>query len=923
MCLFSIILLWLTNLQFCVRIAQKYIFAPSFPTVSATCQSSYAYVDREREAYRSCAADQVGTCQSQLDESFVKERKRMNKVIYEKDRYLSVLEGKSRRCSDTWTNLKSAISLFSSQGSSYYLSYNSSSCSSSERSKTATLLGDDSKRMYSIMNTLVEYSYKSDETVSNLATYSNEVNDYNTQYLNNKTRYLQSLSRDVVSSIKNPAELLLNSSVDIIDTAMNEFVSCIRANNTISSTCKLDGLVRANEAYETLQKQLKVQIGQADTIMASFKGDMDAFKNDVVNTLSKADEFYNSIVGATGIITWITETYDLFSVSSQLCGRTVPDWCNLKGDFPLSNKISILYPPTLPGFHELPNPSVIWSEIAKSIKEVNDRVNDGSRKSFENGRNVFTSIDSAIESDTNFLPNDYDPPKYAFAENVSVEAVQHRQESIEYRANISGTFPSEFLEPKLTESYKDYVTESMSTISHSLLSEFKGGWASFNPHQVNLDSWLDAFSTVHWYFYMMDFVYRAVQTLRIIRKYSGLSAGEMPSIDLTVNRDKKDKSTISKVIIQYIDYIGIQLLVFMVFSILIIYTISSVYIHTYNSYTSSCVKGSTNSTFLTRNMNSIAFNFANMDGYGDITNGISSYNKQSAELCNSNNRKIAVEAQVFDSSKTMINETFHTSAMNVAKVKKCLNTKEIDDFYLAGCCNTTMYQSEIQCQINTKKVNQSCPNSISNEYYMPPSNYIDNPSCSFDTWNSMHRHYANVSGNLGMDGFNCMALPICTISCDGPDKKIISTVSQACSCTSEWLLHAHIFRMMFACLIYICFNASRIMICRGILMTCWNLVNTPLFECTISCKEDGTLVSSEAQVWSLNNGELTPESIEEESTDSIDSIKEQVRQAITHHVHIGFVYILAGIAIHAIWASYLPFIDNNIAYRPHEQSVVY
>ena len=112
---------------------------------------------------------------------------------------------------------------------------------------------------------------------------------------------------------------------------------------------------------------------------------------------------------------------------------------------------------------------------------------------------------------------------------------------------------------------------------------------------------------------------------------------------------------------------------------------------------------------------------------------------------------------MFHSSFSRINQTFHSSALNVARVEKCLDVQDLDDFYLASCCNTTMYASQARCQVDASTLasrgNQSiCPSGVSNEHYLPPSDYIDTPSCAFDDWASAHRDHSAASADLGKVG---------------------------------------------------------------------------------------------------------------------------------------------------------------------------
>jgi hypothetical protein len=57
--------------------------------------------------------------------------------------------------------------------------------------------------------------------------------------------------------------------------------------------------------------------------------------------------------------------------------------------------------------------------------------------------------------------------------------------------------------------------------------------------------------------------------------------------------------------------------------------------------------------------------------------------------------------------------------------------------------------------------------------------------------------------------FNCDNVDQCFITCSGPDKTIIKSVTKDCGCYIEWGFNAGFFRFAVAIVIYILLNVSR------------------------------------------------------------------------------------------------------------------
>jgi hypothetical protein len=150
---------------------------------------------------------------------------------------------------------------------------------------------------------------------------------------------------------------------------------------------------------------------------------------------------------------------------------------------------------------------------------------------------------------------------------------------------------------------------------------------------------------------------------------------------------------------------------------------TALFVPEYNSYMSACVHHSSNHTFLSRNLNSAAFNYASSEGGGVIGRGLTRYNAQTAEYCSSNaaksvqahtallnhmyasNASLAVRiSSVFCAAcfylvglnmRTFFIHSFsifdwltQESIQQASEIRRCIDLSALDDSVYQACCAT-------------------------------------------------------------------------------------------------------------------------------------------------------------------------------------------------------------------------------------------
>ena len=72
---------------------------------------------------------------------------------------------------------------------------------------------------------------------------------------------------------------------------------------------------------------MDIQLLTFENQMSAFKNYLTSFGNDVSDAMENANKFYDAIAGAQGLIKWVSTNTPGFSVVSDLCRLSSPNWC--------------------------------------------------------------------------------------------------------------------------------------------------------------------------------------------------------------------------------------------------------------------------------------------------------------------------------------------------------------------------------------------------------------------------------------------------------------------------------------------------------------------------------------------------------------------------------------------------------------------
>lgn len=92
--------------------------------------------------------------------------------------------------------------------------------------------------------------------------------------------------------------------------------------------------------------------------------------------------------------------------------------------------------------------------------------------------------------------------------------------------------------------------------------------------------------------------------------------------------------------------------------------------------------------------------------------------------------------------------------------------------------------------------------------------------------------------------FDCEQLGTCSVTCPGPHKSLVGSISERCGCTLEWYFHSKLMQNTFAFFVYVFMNIARTLFFSGITRLLWKQIYPDRLTVSATCNSEGSLVTS-------------------------------------------------------------------------------
>ena len=328
----SILLLWLTTLRVAIGIVALFFASPGFSSVHATCEIAYEEVTAQRFKYEDCVAREMSVCDRELESAHLVEKRRSDAALLNNAALLDQMAHRNAQCEGAVADGADVLKEWSVAGGSNAVLY-SPYCSEEELAWLQQELSDASDIKSGGMAALRSYVAAVDGTMGRVSTYSRDLNRYNAQYLRNHSEDLSSsVGKVKIDSDAAAADALgrVDAVLEALVESSDRLIDCIGLTNTSTAQDRRRCVSGRGmyDLYLDLISMMEIQKHVIQVNIQSFNEVVDNYVSDVQDAISAANSFYDSINGARGLMHHLVKDLSLFGSSSELCGKTTPNWCS-------------------------------------------------------------------------------------------------------------------------------------------------------------------------------------------------------------------------------------------------------------------------------------------------------------------------------------------------------------------------------------------------------------------------------------------------------------------------------------------------------------------------------------------------------------------------------------------------------------------
>lgn len=412
---------------------------------------------------------------------------------------------------------------------------------------------------------------------------------------------------------------------------------------------------------------------------------------------------------------------------------------------------------------------------------------------------------------------------------------------------------------------------------------------------------------------LLDYVWRAFQSVRIVRRFLGRSAIRLPRPDLSVDRAADSAGSLRSAFGLFATNPTFFLanLVFSplgaaalagVFAVLILSALAQAYVPVFREYSDVCVAGhgtKGNGTFLAQNLYAIAYNYAAVDGRGVYATEIDDYDATRGEHCSAYLTTSAAQQDEDALYLESLAAAQAGSSSNALLLGGCLDVGALDASFEAACCGLEGYGG---CGAANGSVAR-CPlldAGAASTPYAPLGSSLAEPACADDA----------ASWALGDAVFDCADLPDCTVTCGGPSKPLLRMASQHCACSVEWYFHAALLKFCCGAAIYVLMNVARLLAVDALCRLNWRDAAAPRFTYTATCDGSGRPVAR-PEDGGGPGGALDAAAFSA-------ALKTQLRARVAAWERAAYAELALAVALNVPWIVFLALLTDDLEYDPHE-----
>ena len=691
-----------------------------------------------------------------------------------------------------------------SAGATALPSYWLPTCSADDRARLTQLTGDVSSQKSATYGIATSYSTESQSTVGLLADQLEARAAYDASYLINKTQ----TSLELHASIQSVA-LEYSTSIDLRLQSLNmsELLACATLTPTAGACPHGDS---ARELVQRAQDRLADQYAQAEV---AYRNTAERFEGYALTAEEKLAAASSTL---TSIANWCDSNLPEMGGFSGL-GYSIPD-LGVAYTAPATSLPALDLPAGPDGIGESVDAAVV--QFQQSVAEMRENANTDT-----------SALRKRIADAVPAGPGDYHPPEVdAFAVKAS-----HQAKSDHFEQEMAESL-DEFDQTRDTANQSSFGPIFGSNFTRDAINAARDtSWFNYRDLTdlgVDFDWLTSKLSQIALLLQVLDTILRSLRTVQIFSRFWGRSALPVPPIDMETDADAKARGSPTFNAMQRLALLMTNPILVSTVVVLYFYVIGaiafSVYRPFYDSYTIGCTATRLNEfgqveavgegTTITRNVYSVAYNYAASAGNKDRLLGIDAYDSARGRYCAQyGSQSLDEQRRVEDDLNRVVSAHSRNREM-VMLMRTCYDVDTIDASFDATVTPLTDENGgtypKLSVTLGSEAQANDCDTQLSN---------------------------ATLQDGV----FNCDALPECDMQCndlsdrEGRDNSALIWFTRSACCTFEWYIHAFILRTIFTIIIYLTVNFSRVVFLGGLVRVIWQKLNTGFFSYHATCARNG------------------------------------------------------------------------------------
>jgi len=919
MACFAVVLLWMSSLSVALSIVQHAIPTPATEAVYTTCNYALEVSSSERKDYIACADRQLASCDLAFDEAI---EGTLTTVLGNFDYNSELLEaakGAQEACAAAVTNAQAALGAWQEGGADYTIAYDTAVCedddvnqctvacslddsSASSRSNKSCTCGEVQAMVNDVSQVRSEsfgqvsgYAGYAASVVDALNRYSSDRAKYDAEYIANHTTNMPEALAMALAMVASPHINGINVSIDGLVPDVDALISCVSLRDATNfSSCV--GYDSVRERYTAVMSQLEAQAAAARETFEEYASAGAQYYDDVTTAMNSMRDFFDS--------------FDSYVLANEIDTSTFDDWYLIGiDDFLVSAPNWPSGVGITSGLNAIPSANDIWAAVSPAYEQFLTNISLASLKTRNFAEKWSLAVSELTSKFPGFTLDDYNPPQYSdysdLDKNATAAQKRHADETTAFKSE-QGDALDAFAQLDGSANDDDALLFGgfNFSVSDGAASFVSGLYFPFVPlvgSSLKANLWMTSVGDLASLLVIFDMLYRTYRSFAIFARFWSRSGVAIPDVDMRVDRDQVKFAFMSptRMILHLVTTPTVWNAIIAIFAAIFVVYFCAIYVPVLTAYKQGCVTGQTNGTFLSNNLYSVAYNYAASDGNEDVFNGLSDFNVAKADYCSTyaaSTQAQQSEDELFVKSLKAAQRTTRDDAHLMAQ---CVDEAAMDEAFTRACCGSTGYDACSAYGTDDAWFNASlvCPiNDFTAAPFQPVGTYLKEPACAipaaWDDW------------ALKDAVFLCSDIPDCASTCSGPSQPLLHTVTEQCSCSAEWLLHASFLRSALGTVVYFLLNGSRIKVLSGLCKLLWRYLSPGVFTYKATCDHRGNV--------------LAPRDTEKfhSFTGPGGSLKKELDRTLRRFTRGAWLEICVAAAMHALWIYFLAAASQDIQYDP-------